>query len=277
MLPSHAHACGYIYLRACGCRDCNTGLPGLLSSQSSSPVLPSSTIAEGTCFPGKKNMSHGINTSKATLQRETWSSGCSQVHPDPTHGPIWRKLVGAMPLLCTGSWRAPKKLCVLTCIQHQRKKPPAMTLGRAGRADVGDPHQSIVVGLLLVVTGAFILLGILRGCCCFLPPLIPAGGSMHDCKSWRSCHPARRQRKGQLPAFVPSHALAGCVLCGSLAADATGPGARGWTAATAPTDTAGFVLGILDKSREKKEKRKRLLHFQKEKEGEHDGKDKAAL
>lgn len=54
MLPSHAHACGYIYLRACGCRDCNTGLPGLLSSQSSSPVLPSSTIAEGTCFLGKK-------------------------------------------------------------------------------------------------------------------------------------------------------------------------------------------------------------------------------
>lgn len=84
-----------------------------------------------------------------------------------------------MPLLCTGSWRAPKKLCVLTCIQHQRKKPPAITLGRAGRADVADaggPHQSIVVGLLLVVTGAFILLGILRGCCCFLPnPSSPRG------------------------------------------------------------------------------------------------------
>lgn len=46
----------------------------------------------------------------------------------------------------------------------------------------------------------------------------------------------------------------------------------------APTDTAGFVLGILDKSRgKKKKKRKRLLHFQKEKEGELDGKDKAAL
>lgn len=71
MLPSHAHACGYIYLRACGCRDCNTSLPGLFSSQSSSPVLPSSTVAEGTRFlEKKKNTSPGINTSKATLQRD---------------------------------------------------------------------------------------------------------------------------------------------------------------------------------------------------------------
>ena len=134
----------------------------------------------------------------------------------------------------------------------------------------------MVVGLLLVVIEVFILLGILRDRCCFLPPLVPAGGSMHHCKSWRSCRLARRQRKGQLPAFVPSHALAGHVLSGSLAADATGPGARRRTAATAPTDTAGFVLGILGKSREKKRK-ERLLHFQKEREGEHDGKDKAAL
>lgn len=47
-------------------------------------------------------------------------------------------------------------------------------------------------------------------------------------------------------------------------------------AAMAPTDTAGFVLEILGKSREKK-KKERLWHFQKEKEGEHDGKNKAAL
>lgn len=117
-----------------------------------------------------------------------------------------------------------------------------------------------MVGLLLVVIEVFILLGILRDRCCLLPPLVPAGGSMHRCKSRRSCHPTRRQTKGQLPAFVPSRALAGRVLSGSLAADATGSGARGWTAATAPTDTAGFVLGIPGKSREKK-KKERLLHF----------------
>lgn len=154
-----------------------------------------------------------------------------------------------------------------------------MTPGRAGKADeadTGGPHRSIVVGLLLVVIEVFILLGILRDRCCFLPPLVPVGGSVHRCRSWRSCHPARRQRKGQLPAFVPSHALAGRVLSGSLAADATGLGARGWAAAAAPTDTAGFVLGILGQSKEKKEK-ERLLHFQKEKGGEHDSKDKAAL
>lgn len=104
----------------------------------------------------------------------------------------------------------------------------------------------------LLVVEVFILLGIFRDGCCFLPPLVPGGGSMRHCKSWRSCHPPRRQRKGQLPAFVPSPALVGHVLSVWLTADATGPGARGWTAATAPTDTAGFVLGILGKSREKK-------------------------
>lgn len=54
MLASHAHACGYIYLRARGCRDCNTDLPGLLSSQGSSPMLSSSPTAGDTCFLGKK-------------------------------------------------------------------------------------------------------------------------------------------------------------------------------------------------------------------------------
>lgn len=75
---------------------------------------------------------------------------------------------------------------------------------------------------------------------------------MRHCESWHSCHLARRQRKGQLPAFVPSHALAGHVISVWLPADATHPGARGWTAATALTDTASFVLGILGQSREKK-------------------------
>lgn len=37
MLASHAHACGCIYLRVCGCQDCNADLPGLLSSQGSCP------------------------------------------------------------------------------------------------------------------------------------------------------------------------------------------------------------------------------------------------
>lgn len=115
MQASHAHACGYIYLRARGCWGCNTDLPGLLSSQGSSYMLSSSTAADGTCLLGKVNhVPRNKQVQGYTAKRDM----VQPLQPDPMHGPAWRKLVRAMPLFSTGGWRAPKKLCVVTCIQR---------------------------------------------------------------------------------------------------------------------------------------------------------------
>lgn len=131
-----------------------------------------------------------------------------------------------------------------------------------------------MVCLLLVITEVFIPLGPLRDCCCFCPPLVPAGGSGCHSRSWRSCHPWAQRRA--VPAASPcAFACLGWPWPLQLApCGCSGAAARGWTAATGPAHTARFVLGILGKTRVKKEK-ERLLHSQKEKEGEHDSKDKA--
>lgn len=82
--------------------------------------------------PGEKKRSCGINRSEATLQGESWSSHCNEVHPYPTCGPPWKKLFRIMLLLRTSGCRTPIKLCIVTCIQPHRKKPSVVTPGRAG-------------------------------------------------------------------------------------------------------------------------------------------------
>lgn len=91
-----------------------TDLSGLLSSRGSSPVLPSSTGTDGTCFLGKKS-SH-VPWDK---QVQGHAAEREMVQPlQPARGSAWRKL-------CVDfCWRAPKKLCLVTCIQCQRENFP---------------------------------------------------------------------------------------------------------------------------------------------------------
>lgn len=120
--------------------------------------------------------------------------------------------------------------------------------------------------VLLGITAVFILLGILRDCCCSCLPLVPARGSGCHSQSWYLCQPWAQQRA------VPAANSCAFTCLGwpwplQLApCGCSGAGVRGWTAATGPAHTAGFVLGILGKTRVKKEKEKLLLSRRKRRE-----------
>lgn len=184
----------------------------------------------------------------------------------PARGSTWGKP-------CVDGWRAPKNVCLVTCIQCQRKNLPLCPRKGLGHEVMRQMQMVLSKASWFVCfwesEKCLSRLASSRIAAAFtLPSSLPGARGVRA-----GIRATRGHSKGQcqMPALVPSHALAGLGLSSSLPADA----ARGWTAATGPAHTAGFVLGTLGKIRVKKEEEERLLHPQKEKEGEHDSKDKA--